>query len=216
MPELTVVIADDHSIVRRGLRAVLDDHPHVRVVGEAATGREAIQICEQLRPRVVILDIGMPQLNGIDAGDQIRKACRGTQIIVLSMHVDESYVLRALTIGAKAYILKDSAEMDLIPAIEAVAQGRTFFSERIRLLLLEDYVRSLRQRGLDDSYHLLTDREKQVLQLIAEGRSNKEAATLLDIGVTTVETHRGNVMQKLGLHSTAEIVLYAVRKRLVS
>jgi DNA-binding NarL/FixJ family response regulator len=216
MHDITVVLADDHSIVRRGLRSVIDDQPDMSVVAEAATGREAIQVCEQMRPRLVIMDIAMPQLNGVDATLQLRKTCPDTEVLILSMHADEEYILRALNAGAKAYILKDSAEADILPAIQAVIRGRTYFSARVSSMLLEDYIRFLRQRGLKDSYDLLTDREKEVLQLIAEGRSNKDVANLLQIGVTTVETHRGNVMQKLGLHSTAEIVLYAVRKKIIS
>ena len=216
MPDITVLLADDHSIVRRGLRAMIERQPGMTVVGEAITGREVVQLCEQLQPRLAIVDIAMPQLNGIDATEQLKKRCPDTTVVILSMHADEAYILRALTAGAKAYILKDTAETDLLPAIEAVVRGRPYFSPRVADMLLEDHVRFLRQRGLQDSYDLLTDREKEVLQLIAEGRSNKEVANLLNLGVSTVETHRGNVMQKLDLHSTAEIVLYAMRKRLIS
>jgi DNA-binding NarL/FixJ family response regulator len=214
--DVTVLIADDHSIVRRGLRAIIESQPDLKVVGEAITGREVVQMCEQLHPELAIVDIAMPQLNGIDATEKITKHCPATTVIILSMHSDEAYILRALTAGARAYILKDSAETDLIPAIYAVLRGRPYFSPRVANMLLEDYVRFLRQRGLQDSYDLLTDREKEVLQLIAEGRSNKEVANLLNIGVSTIETHRGNIMQKLDLHSTAEIVLYAMRKRLIT
>jgi DNA-binding NarL/FixJ family response regulator len=157
----------------------------------------------------------MPQLNGIDATAQILKASPQTQVLILSMHSDETYVLRALTAGAKAYLLKDTAENDVITAVKSVRQGKAYFSPAIAKTLLEDYVRFLRQRGLEDSYDLLTDREKEVLQLLAEGRANKEVANILGVGVSTVETHRMNLMQKLNLHSTAEIVLYAVRKRIV-
>lgn len=216
MHEVTVLLADDHSIVRRGLRAIIEGQPEMTVVGEAITGRELVQMCEQLRPKLAIVDIAMPQLNGIDATEQVTKHWPDTKVIILSMHSDEAYILRALTAGAKGYILKDSAETDLIPAINAVLRGRPYFSPRVANMLLEDYVRFLRQRGLADTYDLLTEREKEVLQLIAEGRSNKEVANLLNLGVSTVETHRGNIMQKLDLHSTAEIVLYAMRKRLIT
>jgi two-component system, NarL family, response regulator NreC len=214
--EISVLLADDHSIVRRGLRSMIEGQPDMTVVGEAITGREVVQMCEQLRPKLAIVDIAMPQLNGIDATEQVIKHCPDTKVIILSMHADEAYILRALTAGAKAYILKDSAETDLLPAIQAVLRGRPYFSPRVANMLLEDYVRFLRQRNLQDTYDLLTEREKEVLQLIAEGRSNKEVANLLNLGVSTVETHRGNIMQKLDLHSTAEIVLYAMRKRLIS
>jgi two-component system response regulator NreC len=136
-------------------------------------------------------------------------------VIILSVHGDESYIMRALAAGARAYLLKSATDEDLIPAVRAVATGKPFFSPAVTAVLVEDYVRRLQQRGLTDSYHLLTDREKEVLQLLAEGRSNKEVATLLDLGLSTVETHRANLMQKLNLHNTAEIVLYAVRKGLI-
>ena len=210
-----VLLADDHGIVRKGLRAVLEAEA-IGVIAEASNGREAVKLCEQYRPDVAILDIAMPQLNGIDATAQIRKASPSTQVLILSMHTDESYILRALNSGAKGYVLKDTADDEVLPATRALLQGKSYFSPAIARTLLEDYVRNLRQRGLQDSYDLLTDREKQVLQLLAEGRSNKEVANLLGLSVTTVETHRTNLMQKLDLHSTAEIVLYAVRKRIVN
>jgi DNA-binding NarL/FixJ family response regulator len=157
----------------------------------------------------------MPQLNGIEVTAQALKQLPRLKVIMLSMYADESYVLRALMAGAKGYLLKEATEEDLLPAVRAVAAGKSFFSPAISSVLLEDYVRQLQQRGLEDSYHLLTDREKEVLQLLAEGRSNKEVAQLLDVGLSTVETHRANLMQKLGLHNTAEIVLYAVRKGII-
>jgi DNA-binding NarL/FixJ family response regulator len=169
-----------------------------------------------LRPDVAILDIAMPNLNGIDAAAQIVKNCPDVRVVILSMHSDESYVVRALDAGARGYLLKDSAEDDLVQAIRTVAEGRPYFSPAISATLLEDYVRTLRQRGLTDSYDLLTDREKEVLQLLAGGRSNKEAAALLNLSPYTIETHRTNMMQKLNLHNTAEIVLYAVRKKIIS
>lgn len=217
MPDaIRILLADDHSIVRRGLKAALEEDTTLHVVGEAANGREAVQLAEQLTPDIAILDIAMPQLNGIDAAAQIQKASPVTKVIILSVHSDESYVLRALTSGARGYLLKDSAETEVVSAVHAIHQGNSWFSPAIAKTLLEEHVRYLRKRGLEDSYDLLTDREKQVLQLLAEGRSNKEVANLLQLGLSTVETHRMNLMQKLNLHSTAEIVLYAVRKRLVS
>ena len=172
--------------------------------------------CEQLKPDIAIVDIAMPQLNGIEAVSLIVKASPKTSAVILSMHTDETYILRALSAGAKGYMLKDAVEDEILPAIHAIQRGKSYFSPAIAKTLLEDYVRYLRQRGLEDSYDLLTDREKEILQLLAEGRSNKEVANLLGLSVTTVETHRTNMMQKLGLHSTAEIVLYAVRKRIIS
>ncbi len=216
MSESRILLADDHSVVRRGLRAIIEANPDMKVVGEATNGREAVELSTELQPDLAILDIGMPQLNGIDAAAQIASASPNTRIIMLSMYSDEAYVLRAVNAGAKAYLLKDSSESDILPAIANVLNGRPYFSPRVAQTLLEDYVRFLRQRGLEDSYDLLTDREKEVLHLLAEGRSNKEVATTLGVGLSTIETHRMNLMRKLSLHSTADIVLYAVRKKLIS
>jgi two-component system, NarL family, response regulator NreC len=216
MSAVRILLADDHGVVRKGLRLILERHDGLEVVGEAADGREAVRLAEELSPDIVIMDVGMPQLNGIDATAQILHRDPRVGIIILSMHSDEGYIVRALSAGAKGYLLKDSAEEDLVQAVRVVAQGRPFFSPRITQTLLDDYVRQLRQKGLPDSYDLLTEREKEVLQLIAEGKSNKEVATVLDLSVYTVETHRTNLMQKLNLHNTAEIVLYAVRKKIIS
>lgn len=215
MPDITVLLADDHGLVRQGLRFVLQRQPGIAIVAEAGDGREAVRLAEELSPAIVIMDIAMPHLNGIDAAAQIVKKRPSTGVIMLSVHSDESYVLRALNAGAKGYLLKDSAELDVVRAVQSVAQGRPFFSPAITQTLLEDYMRYLQQRQLSDSYELLTDREKEVLQLLAEGKSNKEAASLLNVSLYTVETHRTHLMQKLNLHNTAEIVLYAVRKKII-
>jgi two-component system, NarL family, response regulator NreC len=212
---LRVLLADDHAIVRRGLRSLIETQPDIEVVGEAADGLEALRLCEEQRPDAIILDVAMPKLNGIEVAERVQKLSPAPSVIILSMHADESYIIRALAAGARAYLLKDATDEDLIPALRAVAAGRPFFSPSVTGVLIEDYVRQLQARGLTDSYHLLTDREREVLQLLAEGRSNKEVAALLDVGLSTVETHRANLMQKLNLHNTAEIVLYAVRKRII-
>jgi DNA-binding NarL/FixJ family response regulator len=211
-----VLLADDHGIVRRGMRALLELEPDVEVVGEAGDGLETLRLCDSLRPDLAIVDIAMPKLSGIEVAARSQKLERPPGIIILSMHADESYVVRALMAGAKGYLLKEATEEDLLPAVRAVAAGKSFFSPAVSRLLLEDYVRQLKQRGLEDSYHLLTEREREVLQLLAEGRSNKEVAAVLGVGVSTVETHRANLMQKLGLRNTAEIVLYAVRKHVIA
>jgi DNA-binding NarL/FixJ family response regulator len=212
---LKVLIADDHGVVRKGLRLLLEQYPEIEVVGEAANGREAVRLATELSPNIVLMDVAMPLLNGIDAAEQIRKAGSQVGIIMLTMHADESYVLRALSAGVKGYLLKESAEDDLLRAVKAVAENRPFFSPAITQTLLEDYMRVLKQEGLSDSFELLTTREREVLQLLAEGKSNKEVAAILDVSLYTVESHRTNLMQKLNLHNTAEIVLYAVRKNLV-
>ena len=212
---MRVLLADDHSIVRRGMRSLLDTDPSIEVVAEASDGLEALKLCEEHHPDLLILDIAMPKLNGIEVAARAQKMQPPPRAIMLSMHVDESYVMRSIHAGAHAYLLKDATDDDLLPAIRAVAAGKSFFSPAVSGLLVDEYMQQLQERGLTDSYDLLTDREKQVLQLLAEGRSNKEVAAMLDVGVSTVETHRSNLMQKLNLHSTAEIVLYAVRKRLI-
>ena len=211
-----ILLADDHDIVRKGLRYLLGRSPDLEIVGEAFDGRQAVRLSEELKADIVIMDVGMPLLNGIDAAAQIAKRNPNASVIVLSMHSDEDYVLRALNAGVKAYLLKDTVEVDLDRAIDAVIKGRTFFSPAITDVMLEDPVRQLQTRGLEDSSKLLTEREREILQLLAEGKSNKDVAAILNVSPLTVETHRSNLMQKLDLHSTAEIVLYAVRKKIIA
>jgi len=213
---IRIVLADDHIVMRNGLRLLLERQPDFEVVGEAADGRQTVEICDGLRPDVVVLDIAMPNLNGIEAARQISAKLPHTAIVILSMHSDEGYVLRALKAGARAYLLKDSAETDLINAIRVVTEGKAFFSPAISKMLVDDYVRRLQQRGVEDSYELLTTREREILQLLAEGKSNKEVANVLSLSLYTVETHRGNILQKLNLHSVPELILYAVRKGVIS
>jgi two-component system, NarL family, response regulator NreC len=213
---IRIVLADDHVVMRNGLRLLLERQQNFQVLAEAADGREAVSICEKLRPDVLVLDIAMPNLNGIEAARQVAAKLPHTAIVILSMHADESYVLRALKAGARAYLLKDSAEADLINAIRAVNDGKAFFSPAISKMLVDDYMRRLEQRGVEDSYELLTTREREILQLLAEGKANKEVATILNLSLYTVETHRGNILQKLNLHSVPELILYAVRKGVIS
>jgi two-component system, NarL family, response regulator NreC len=211
-----IMLADDHAVMRTGLRLVLERQSDFQVVGEASDGREAVAMAQKLAPDVLVTDIGMPNLNGIEATRQLSAAAPQIAVVILSMHSDESYVLRALKAGAKAYLLKESAESDLIAAIRAVAAGKAFFSPAVSRMLVEDYVRQLQDREIEDSYELLTTREREILQLIAEGKSNKEIAAALNLSLYTVETHRGNLMEKLGLHTVPELILYAVRKGVIS
>lgn len=216
MKETRVVLADDHKLMRSGLRLVMERQPGLVVVGEADDGRQAVAMAESLKPDVMVMDIGMPNLNGIEAARQITEANAAIAIIMLSMHSDEGYVLRALKSGAKAYLLKDSAEADLSRAIQAVTEGKSFFSPAVSKVLLDDYVRKLQRAGVEDSWDLLSAREREILQLVAEGKSSKEVANLLHLSVYTVETHRSNILQKLNLRGMPELILYAVRKGLIS
>jgi two-component system, NarL family, response regulator NreC len=211
-----ILLADDHTVMRAGLRLLLERHDNFEVVGEAADGREAVEIAAAQKPEVVVMDVAMPHLNGVEAARQILSRNPDTAIVMLSMHSDESYVLRSLKAGARGYLLKDSAEADLIAAIQAIVEGRSFFSPGVRALLKEDYIYRLQKFGADDTYELLTAREREVLQLVAEGRSNKEVASLLGLSLYTVETHRTHILQKLNLHSVPELILYAVRKGIIS
>lgn len=210
------MLADDHKLMRSGLRVLLEQQADLTVVGEASDGREAVAIVASQKPDVLVMDIGMPSLNGIEAAAQIAQSHPEISIVMLSMHSDESYVLRALKAGAKGYLLKDSAEADLIRAVHSVAEGKSFFSPAVGKVLLDDYVRKLKRSGTDDPYDLLTPREREVLQLVAEGKSNKDIAQLLNLSVYTVETHRSNIMEKLNLHGVPELILYAVRKGIIA
>jgi two-component system response regulator NreC len=213
--QIRILLADDHTIIRSGIKLLLEQQPDFKVVAEANDGREAADLVSQSRPDVAVLDIGMPQLNGIEATRQIVAGHPEVQVVILSMHSDEGYVLRALKAGARAYILKNSAEADLIRAVRSVAEGKSFFSPAISKLLLEDYVRQVQEKSVEDSYDLLTPREREILQLLAEGKSNKDVAAILKLSLHTVETHRGNILQKLNLHGTPELILYAVRKGII-
>jgi two-component system response regulator NreC len=211
-----IMIADDHPLVRSGLRALLERDGEFQVIAEAADGYEAIDLAVLHKPDVILLDVGMPRLSGPDAAQSISQKLPAARIVMLSMHSDEAYVLRALKAGARGYLLKASPEADVIAAIRAVASGNAYFSPSITKLLVEEYVIEARRRGIEDSYDLLSTREKEILQLLASGKTNREIAELLFISVATVETHRNNVFQKLHLHNLAELILYAVRKGLIS
>ena len=215
MGQLRILLADDHTVVRQGLRKVLEERPDWVVVAEAGNGREAVQKAEEVKPDVAILDVAMPLLNGIEATRQIVKRAPATRVLVLTMHSDEAYVNQILKAGASGYLLKDSADVDLIEAVSAVSQGKSFFSPAVARLMLDDYVRQLADKGVSDRYETLSEREREIFQLIAEGKANKEIAHILSISPSTVETHRARIMEKLDLHSAAEIVLYAVRRGVI-
>lgn len=216
MNPVRIVLADDHTIMRHGLRLVLERQADFTIVGEANNGREAIDVVMRENPDVAVMDIAMPLLNGIEAAKRIAEERPKTAVVILSMHSDESYILKALRAGARGYLLKDSAETDLIQAIRAVCAGKAFFSPAVSRVLADDYLRQIRQQGVEDPYELLTARERELLQLIVELKSTKDIATLLGISPRTIDTHRGNLMQKLNVHSIPELILYAMRKGVIS
>ena len=216
MPSLRLLIGDDHTLVRHGFRKILEERPDWEVVAEVGDGREAVRRALALKPDVAILDVGMPLLNGIDAAQQILRKLPATRVLILSMHSDEAYVTRALHAGAKGYMLKDSAAKDLLKGVAAVAAGQAFFSPAVAKLMLDDYVRRVAGSGVADRYQSLSEREREIFQLVAEGRTNKEVAELLEISPATVETHRARILQKLDIHNTAELVLYAVRRGIIA
>jgi two-component system, NarL family, response regulator NreC len=215
MGRVRILLADDHTVVRQGLRKLLEERPDWEVIAEAGDGREAVRLAEQHKPDVAILDVAMPLLNGIEATRQITKRVPITRVLVLSMHADEAYVTQILQAGATGYLLKDSADVDLLKAVGEAAQGRSFFSPAIARVMLDDYVRQLADKGVTDRYESLSEREREIFQLIAEAKTNKEIAALLNVSPSTVETHRAHIMEKLDLHSAAEIVLYAVRRGVI-
>jgi two-component system, NarL family, response regulator NreC len=216
LPKLRLVLADDHTLMRHGLRKILEERPEWEVIAEVGDGREAVKKCLALKPDVAVLDVAMPLLNGIDATQQIVRKVPETKVLVLSMYSDEAYVTRALQAGATGYMLKDSAGKDLLKGIASVAAGQAYFSPAIASLMLDDYVRRVAGSGVVDRYETLSEREREIFQLIAEARTNKEVAELLEISPATVETHRARILQKLDIHNTAELVLYAVRRGVIS
>jgi two-component system response regulator NreC len=215
MAKLRLLLGDDHTLLLHGLRKILEERPDWQVVGEAGDGREAVRQAIELQPDVAILDIGMPLLNGIEATRQIVKRVPECRVLILSMHSDEVYITRAIQAGAKGFLLKDAAGNDLIGGVSAVAAGKTFFSHVVAQSMLNDYMRRVAADAVVDPYDSLSEREREVFQLIAEGYSNKDVALILSISPATVETHRAHILEKLDVHNTAELVLYAVRRGVI-
>lgn len=212
---IRVMLVDDHTILRQGIKRILESDSGVTVIAEAGSGLQAVEEIGKWLPDVVVMDIGMKDLNGIDATAQIQKRSPRTAVLILSMFSDERYVFRAVRAGARGYLLKDTVEEDLVKAIYSVHTGQSFFSPAISRILLEGYSRELHGQKVEDRYELLTERERQVFQMLAEGKTNKEVAAMLNLSLHTVETHRLRLMEKLDVHSAAELVLSAVRRGLV-
>jgi DNA-binding NarL/FixJ family response regulator len=216
MGAVRILLGDDHTVVRQGLCKILEEQPSWKVIAQASDGREAIRQTLALSPDVAVLDIAMPLLNGIEATRQIVRRAPNVHVLILSMHAEEAYITQSMQAGAKGYLLKDSADSDLVRGVAAVAAGKSFFSPAAARVMLDDYVRHLSTKGIVSRHDSLSEREREILQLIAEGHSGKEIADLLSISPATVDTHRTHILQKLDVHNTAELVLYAVRHGVVS
>ena len=212
MSVTSIVLADDHQIVRQGLRSLLDAEADMKVVGAASTGLEAVELIDQLRPDILVTDMMMPELNGIEVARQALQRSPATRVIVLSMHANEGYVTQALRNGALGYVLKDSSLEELVEAVRTVLQGRRFLSASISERMIEIYIQNEKAASVDDPYETLTNREREVLQMVAEGHSSTEIADRLTISARTVETHRSNLMRKLNLSNQTELIRYAIRK----
>ena len=215
MDHLHIVLADDHTLFRQGLRRVLEEQAGWQVVAEASDGAEAVRLTLEREPHIVILDIAMPRLNGVEATRQIARRLPDVRVLIVSMYSDDLYITQSLQAGAHGFILKDSADADLVRAVRDLAAGKSYFSPAVSKVVLDDYVRHLADRGVTDRFDALSEREREVFQLIAEGNSNKDIAQLLHLSPGTIETHRARIMEKLDVHSAAEIVLYAVRKGVI-
>jgi two-component system, NarL family, response regulator NreC len=208
--KIRILLADDHAVVRQGFKLILASQPDMEIVGEAGNGREAVALAEKLHPDVAVIDVAMPELNGIEATRRMGESAPRTRVLALSMHKDSVYVREILRAGARGYLLKDQVDSDLIAAVRAVARGEGYLSPAVSDAVLNDY-----RRHVSDPIDLLTSREREVLQMIAEGKTNKEIATVLNLSVYTVDAHRGRIMEKLNLHSVNELVRFAVRQGLV-
>jgi DNA-binding NarL/FixJ family response regulator len=212
---IRILLADDHNLFRQGVRRILETQPEMEVVAEASSGLEAVELARQHQPDVAVLDIAMPELTGIEATSQLLRHSPKTAVLILSMYSDERYVMRAVRAGARGYLLKDTLEEGLIEAVQHLINGQPFFSPSIQRILQEAHARDLLGHKVDDRYELLTERERQLYHMLAEGQSNKEIAARLNLSLHTVETHRTRIMEKMGVHSIAELVLSAVRRGIV-
>jgi DNA-binding NarL/FixJ family response regulator len=216
MDKTRIVLADDHAILREGIRALLEDQSDMAVIGEAADGRRAVELARELKPNVIVMDIGMPLLNGLEATRQIRHDCPAVAVLVLTMHDNEEYVSQLLSAGAAGYVLKRAASSELVTAIRAVAQGQSYLSPAVTKVLIEGYVgRKPAEPAMVDPFDTLTAREREVLQLVAEGHTNSEIAQLLSISLKTVKAHRSNLMQKLNLHDRGELIKVAIQRGII-
>ncbi len=213
MSKIKVLLAEDHTIVRKGLRSLLDNETEIQVVGEAEDGQQAVQKAVQMLPDVVVMDITMPVLNGLEATRQIKKLCPQIKVVILTVHSTEEHIFQTLRAGASAYVVKQGAVNELIEAIQTAYRGETFLSPPISRQVVDAYGR--RAEDMEDRYDKLTGREREVLQMIAEGRTNREIAVRMHVTIKTVEAHRAHLMDKLGLHSIAELTRYALRKGMI-
>jgi two-component system response regulator NreC len=207
---IKILLADDHALVRQGFKMILSAQPDMEIVGEAGNGREAVELAEKLQPDLIVMDVTMPELNGIEATRRVTTAAPRARVLALSMHKDAVYVREILRAGARGYLLKDSVDADLLAAVRSVAKGEGYLSPGVSDAVLTDY-----RKHVTDPLDLLTSREREVLQMIAEGKTNKEIATTLNLSVYTIEAHRGRIMEKLNLHSTGELVRFALRSGLI-
>jgi len=216
MERIRVLVVDDHTLVRQGLRCILESDPDIEIIGEAPDGRAAVDVVDRLHPDVVVMDLTLPELNGIEATRRIVRRHKDTKVLILTMHRDEVFVRQSLRAGARGYLVKDAEDIDLLKAVKVIGRGGSFFNADVSRMLLRDYLGEDGNKDFDDDLSRLTDREREILQLIAEGKTNGEIATVLTLSPNTVETHRKQIMKKLDLHKTADLVRFAIRKQVVS
>lgn len=216
MNKIRVILAEDHTIVRQGLRLLLEQSDDIKVIAEAEDGREAVKKTEQLKPDIVLMDISMPILNGIEATRQIKKKFPDIKVLILTMHTTEEYISQILHAGASGYLVKKSAHHELLSAIKAIQKGNSYLSPLVSKKVVDEYLQKTKDDIKKDRYEKLTTREREVLQLIAEGKANKEIAELLFLSIKTVETHKAHLMEKLNLHTTTDLIKYALQKGIIS